>query len=244
MFSDYRYWRRSQRRVRSRTVAALFLAATVRERFSANTSAVVSNVHTRSTTMARLAIALLSITLGAAAGNTGEVVKTIMPNVPENYRIGSGDVLQISVWKEPDASVPVVVVRPDGRISMPLVKEIAVAGMTPGQVEQAIKEKLSRLIPAADVTVVVSAVNSKKIYIVGAVRREGTLEYGYRMTVMQAITEAGGPNEYARRKKIYVLRAVNGKEYQLPFNYDDALKGEKPEQNVQLLPDDVVVVPQ
>ncbi len=194
--------------------------------------------------MVKCAIGLLLMALGVAAADPGKpTVKVSNASVPENYHIGTGDVLQISVWKEPDASVPAAVVRPDGRISMPLVKEIAVAGMTPGEVEQAITEKLSKLIPAADVTVVVSTINSKKVYVVGAVRREGPLAYGYRMTVMQAITEAGGLNEYARRKKIYVLRTENGKEYQLPFNYEEVIKGEKTAQNVQLLPGDVIIVP-
>ncbi len=194
--------------------------------------------------MARAALALLSVALGAAAATSdGPAAKIEVPTVREDYRIGSGDLLKISVWKEPDASVPAVVVRPDGRISMPLVKEITVVGMTPGEVEQAIVKRLSKFIPSADVTVVVSAVNSKKVYVVGAVRQEGPLEYGFQMTVMQAITQAGGPNEYARRRKIYVLRTVNGKEYRVPFNYDEVIKGEKPEQNVPLLPDDVVVVP-
>jgi polysaccharide export outer membrane protein len=192
--------------------------------------------------VARLPLFLVALAALAADGNK-PTAKTDAPAALENYRIGCGDVLQISVWKEPDASVAAAVVRPDGRISMPLLKEVAVAGMTSGEVEQAITEKLSKLMASADVTVVVSAINSKKIYIVGGVRREGPLAYGYRMTIMQAITEAGGPNEYAHRKKIYVLRTVGGKEYQLPFNYDEVIKGEKMEQNVALVPGDVIIVP-
>jgi polysaccharide export outer membrane protein len=163
--------------------------------------------------------------------------------VPDDYQIGAGDILQISVWKEPDASVPSVVVRTDGKISMPLLKEIEVAGLTPTQLEHAITQRLSKMINAADVTVVVSAINSKKVYVVGAARREGPLPYTYRMTVMQAISEAGGLTEYAKRKKIYVLRSENGKEYQLPFNYDEVIKGQKTEQNIQLVAGDTVIIP-
>ena len=116
-------------------------------------------------------------------------------------------------------------------------------GMTPMQAEKAITERLSKLINEPDVTVIVTAINSKKVYVVGAVRKEGPLAYTYRMSVMQAISEAGGLNDYAKRKKIYILRNENGKEYRLFFNYDEVIRGEKTEQNVQLLPGDTLVIP-
>ena len=164
-------------------------------------------------------------------------------NVPEDYHIGAGDVLQISVWKEPEASVPHAVVRPDGKIGLPLLKEVEVIGLTPAQAEKVITSRLSKLIPAADVTVVVTGINSKKIYIVGAVKKEGPIAYTYRMTVMQALSEAGGINDYAKRKKIYILRTENGKDYKLPFDYEAALRGERMELNIPLLPNDTLVVP-
>lgn len=173
-------------------------------------------------------------TPAAAAKNRG---------VPDDYVIGAGDVLQISVWKEPDASVPSVVVRPDGKIAMPLIKEVEVLGLTPIQAENLITSKLGQYINGVDVTVVVAAINSKKVYILGAVKKEGPIPYTYRMSVMQAISEAGGLTDYAKRKKIYVLRTEGGKDYRMPFNYQDVIKGEKMEQNVQLLPGDTVVVP-
>jgi polysaccharide export outer membrane protein len=160
------------------------------------------------------------------------------------YIIGAGDVLQISVWKEPDASVPSVVVRPDGKIAMPLLKEIDVAGLTPLQAEKLISDKLSPLIHDADVTVVVTKIDSKKIYVLGAVKKEGPIPYTYRMTVLQAIGEAGGLTEYAKRKKIYILRNVKGSTTRFPFNYDDVIKGKKMEENFELQPDDTVVVAQ
>ena len=163
--------------------------------------------------------------------------------VPDDYRIGAGDLLTISVWKEPDASVPSAVVRTDGKISMPLLKEVEVAGLTPTQVEKTITAKLSKLINGADVTVVVTAINSKKVYVVGAVRREGPIAFTYRMSVMQAISEAGGLTDYAKRKKIYVLRTENGKEYRIAFNYDQVIRGSNPEQNIELLPGDTLVIP-
>jgi polysaccharide export outer membrane protein len=163
--------------------------------------------------------------------------------VSDEYQIGSGDTLQISVWKEPDASVPSVIVRPDGKISVPLIKELEVAGLTPKQAEQRITEGLAKFINNADVTVVVAAINSKKIYIIGAVRKEGLLPYTYRMSVMQALSEAGGLTDYAKRKKIYILRTEGGREYRLDFNYEEVVKGQRMEQNILLMSGDTVVIP-
>lgn len=163
--------------------------------------------------------------------------------VPDGYVIGAGDVLQIAVWKEPEVSVPTVVVRPDGRIAIPLIKDVEVAGLSPTLAEKEITILLSKYINTPNVTVVVAAINSKKVYVLGGVKKEGPLAYTYRMSVMQALTEAGGLTEYAKRKKIYVLRTENGKDYRLPFDYDSVIKGEKMEQNIQLLAGDTVVVP-
>lgn len=172
-----------------------------------------------------------------------------LPGVPGNhglgdgYQIGAGDTLQVSVWKEPDVTVPSVVVRPDGRITVPLIKEVEVAGLTPRQAEKLITDGLSAFITDANVTVVVAAINSKKVYVVGAVRKEGTLPYTYGMTVMQALSEVGGLTDYAKRKKIYVLRTELGRDYRLDFNYEEVVRGERMLQNIVLLPGDTVVIP-
>jgi polysaccharide biosynthesis/export protein len=163
--------------------------------------------------------------------------------VPDDYQIGAGDTLQVSVWKEPDVTVPSVVVRPDGRITVPLIKEVQVAGLTPREAEKIITEGLTKFIADANVTVVVAAINSKKIYVIGAVRKEGTLPYTYGMSVLQALSEAGGLTDYARRRKIYVLRSESGREYRLDFNYEEAVKGERMDQNITLLAGDTVVIP-
>jgi len=165
-------------------------------------------------------------------------------NGQSTYRIGEGDVLQISVWGERDASVPSGVVRPDGMITMPLIKDVHVAGLTTAEAEKLITSKLSSQIKAADVTVIVSQINSKKIFMVGGgIKKEGPIAYTYRMTVMQALSEAGGLTDYAKRKKIYVLRTENGRQFKLPFDYDAVLKGEHMELNIPLMPGDTVVVP-
>jgi polysaccharide export outer membrane protein len=165
------------------------------------------------------------------------------PSSGYEYRIGAGDVLAISVWNEPQASAASVLVRPDGMISTSLTKEIHVAGMTPSEAENLITEKLVKVIQEPNVTVVVTGMASKKIYAVGAVKREGPIPYTYSMTVMQAIAEAGGLTDYAKRKRIYVMRTQNGKETRFAFPYDDVLNGKHMEMNIPLLPGDTLVVP-
>jgi len=163
--------------------------------------------------------------------------------VSDDYVIGSGDTLQISVWNHVEASVPAVVVLPDGKITVPLIHEVDVAGLTPPQAEQKITEKLSKFIEDPNVTVVVATTNSKKVYVVGAARKEGPLPYTYGMTVLQAISEAGGLTDYAKRKKIYILHTEEGLTYQQNFNYDEVIKGQNMKQNTVLLPGDTLVIP-
>jgi polysaccharide export outer membrane protein len=165
-------------------------------------------------------------------------------NLPDGYRIGAGDVLQISVWKEPEASVPSVAVRADGKISIPLIKEVEIAGLTPAEAEKMLSQRLGRYIHGADVTVIVTQVNSRKVYMVGGVKAVGAIDLKGEMTVLQAITQAGGLSEYAKRKQIYVLRTENGRQVKLLFNYDAVIKGEKMEQNILLSSNDTIVVPQ
>ncbi|HJT86281.1 MAG TPA: polysaccharide biosynthesis/export family protein [Bryobacteraceae bacterium] len=180
--------------------------------------------------------------VGAPLAN-GPAATAANADMPRDYVIGEGDVLQVSVFGEPTASVQAVVVRPDGKISVPLLGDIQASGFTPTDLAKSLTEKLNDLIKAADVTIVVTQINSKKVYIVGAVKKEGPIPYTYRMRVMQAISEAGGLTDYAKRKRIYVLRNENGKSRQLPFDYAAVLKGQRMETNVELLPGDTLVVP-
>jgi polysaccharide export outer membrane protein len=180
----------------------------------------------------------------SASGSAASIERPIQRNVSDEYRIGEGDVIQVSVWGERDASVGSVVVRPDGMITMPLIKDVRIAGLSPAEAEKTIAEPLSKLIKAADVTVIVNQINSKKVFMVGGgIKKEGPIPYTYRMTVMQAISEAGGLTDYAKRKKIYVLRNENGRQFKLPFAYDAVLNGEHMELNIPLLPGDTLVVP-
>jgi len=161
------------------------------------------------------------------------------------YRIGLGDVLQIIVWREPEASVPSVVVRSDGRISVPLVREVEAAGLAPSELEDALTERLSKFILSPEVVVVVKEINSEKAYVVGGgVRKEGPVRLDSPMTVLQVLAQAGGLTDYAKRTKIQVLRNVKQGQMRLPFNYDEVLRGERPQQNILVMPGDTIIVPQ
>jgi polysaccharide export outer membrane protein len=181
--------------------------------------------------------------LPSASGDTAgsKPPAAVNRGAPDDYVIGEGDVLQINVWKELD--VPNVQVRTDGRITMPLIKDVSVAGLTLPQAEKLITDQLSNLINMPDVTVILASMHSKRIYFIGQVKTQAPIAYAYRMTVMQAISEAGGLTDYAKRKKIYVIRSENGRQYKLPFDYDAVLKGQHMELNIPLLPGDTVVVP-
>jgi polysaccharide export outer membrane protein len=110
-------------------------------------------------------------------------------------------------------------------------------------VEKTITNGLAKYISDANVTVMVTAMSSKKIYVTGGVKKEGPVPYTYGMTVLQALSEAGGLTDYAKRKKIYILRTESGREYRLDFNYDEVVKGDHMEQNILLLPNDTLVIP-
>src|SRR6266850_3615164 len=153
-----------------------------------------------------------------------------------DYVIGADDTLQISVWKEPDLteSLPV---RPDGKISLPLLNDIPAAGLTPMQLKDSITEKLKRYIADPRVTVVVTAMNSRRVFVTGEVLHTGAMPLLPHMTMLQALAAAGF-TQFANLKNIYLLRMDNGRQVKLPFNYKDVVKGNHPEQNIALKPGD------
>lgn len=151
--------------------------------------------------------------------------------------------LQVEVWKEPDASLPEAVVRSDGKITAPLIGEVDVVGLTPPQLKDALVEKFSHYINSPVVSVFVKEIKSRKVYVMGSVKKEGPIPLIGPMTVLQALDEAGGLGEWANKKKIYVLRRVDGKQVKLPFNYSAVIKGQHLDQNINLIPDDTIIVP-
>jgi polysaccharide export outer membrane protein len=162
--------------------------------------------------------------------------------VPGDYVIGAEDVLAIMFWREKEMSAEVVV-RPDGRISLPLLNDVQAAGFTPDQLRTAIMELASRYVEDPNATVVVKQINSRKVYITGAVEKPGTYPLTGQMTVLQLIAAAGGLREYADGDDISILRTSGGKSTSLRFNYDDVVKKRRFAQNIALMPGDTVVVP-
>jgi len=158
-----------------------------------------------------------------------------------DYVIGADDTLHISVWKEPDLT-ETLPVRPDGKISMPLLNDVAAAGLTPLQLKDSITEKLKKYIADPRVTVVVTAMNSRRIFVTGEVLHSGPMPLLPHMTMLQALSQAGF-TQFANLKGIYLLRTENGKQDKLPFNYKEVVKGNHPEQNIVLKPGDTLVVP-
>jgi polysaccharide biosynthesis/export protein len=171
----------------------------------------------------------------------GEVPPKPVTDDP-NYLIGAQDLLDISVWKEPELSRSVPV-RPDGKISLPLLNDVKAAGLTPSELTKQITAGLSKFMTNPQVTVIVSQINSQRIYILGEVARPGAFVLVPGMTVLHALSDGGGFTPFANSKKIYIIRQQNGKQEKLSFNYKEVLNGKRPEQNIQLIAGDTIVVP-
>lgn len=160
---------------------------------------------------------------------------------PPDYTIGADDTLHVTVWKEPEMSATLPV-RPDGKISLPLLDDVQAAGMTPMQLGASIKEKLKKYIADPRVTVVVTAMNSQRIFLAGEVAHPGAMALLPNMTMLQALSSAGF-TQFANVKRIYLLRTQNGQQTKTPFDYKDVVKGNHPEKNIMLKPGDTIVVP-
>jgi polysaccharide export outer membrane protein len=162
--------------------------------------------------------------------------------VEDNYQLGPEDELEITVWKEPELAKKIAV-RPDGKISYPLIGEIQAAGKTVKQLREEISKKLEKYVADAQITVILLKAQYYKIYVVGKVNKPGEFHVGRPANVMQALAMAGGLTPFASPGKIVILRRSGDKEQTLPFDYKAVSRGESLEQNRTLLPGDVVVVP-
>ena len=160
----------------------------------------------------------------------------------QDYIIGPGDTLDISVWNN-EALTKQVIVLPDGKIHFPLIGEVVVGGKTLVGLEKELKQKINTFVPAPDLTVMVQQVNSMLIYVIGKVNRPGRFALNTNINVLQALTMAGGLNTFAKRNKIKIFREENGKTDIFQFEYDKVTEGENLEQNVELKRGDIVVVP-
>jgi polysaccharide export outer membrane protein len=161
---------------------------------------------------------------------------------PAGYVIGPDDVLKILFWRD-EAMSGDVIVRPDGKISTPLLNDIQAAGLTPDELRLRINEEAARYIEDPNATVVVKQINSRKVFITGEVEKPGPYALTGPMTVLQLIANAGGFKEYAKRDGILIMRTEAGRQVQLTFDYMAVVRGRKLQQNVELKPGDTVVVP-
>jgi polysaccharide export outer membrane protein len=190
-------------------------------------------------------------TTSATAANADSSTKTAQSENRANvsmidnktYVIGENDVLEIDVWKEKEIS-RTIPVRPDGKISLPLVGEIQASGMTPMQLQDDLTKRLKAYIENPEVTVIVSDPRSHQFNVVGEVNRPGSYQLSQAMTVLDAIAQSGGFKDFAKETKIYVLRPMpGGIRVRIPFNYKNVIKGRDLQENVALKPGDTIVVP-
>jgi len=195
-----------------------------------------------------LSAASLVVTAGLAAAQApqatqGEAARTTTPaaSLPSDYVIGVEDVLSVVFWREKDMSADVIV-RPDGKISLPMLNDVAAAGLTPEALAEVVAKAGTKFVRDAGVTVIVKEIRSRKVYIIGEVSRPGTFQLGSEMTVLQVIGEAGGFIEGANKSDVVIVRNEGGTERRFKFNYKDVVKGKNPEQNIRLLPGDTIIV--
>ena len=181
-----------------------------------------------------------TITADAAASAAASVKRDVPLN---DYIIGPEDVLAINVWKEPEVS-RTLPVRPDGKISLPLIGDLVASGRTTAQLQSEIKQQLRTYFTSPEVTVLVQEAKSHKFNIVGEVSKPGSYVMSNSMTVLDAIAVAGGLKDFAKASKIYVLRVTaDGSHVRLPFNYKKVIKGGDLKENIELIPRDTIVIP-
>lgn len=161
---------------------------------------------------------------------------------PGDYKIGPQDVLRIDVWKEPEIT-RTIPVRPDGKISLPLLNDVQAAGLTAMQLAGDIRDALTKFITSPQVTVTVTEINSRRVFVTGEVAHVGALGLLPGMTILQALSSTGGFTQFAKTTKVYILRKEGGKQIKIPFNYKEAIKGNNPDLDIPLQPGDVIVVP-
>lgn len=178
----------------------------------------------------------------APARSADDASSPAAPELPADYLIGPEDELSVFVWREEELTRDVIV-RPDGMVSLPLINDVRAAGLTPEQFRQSVAQAAARYVDDPTVTVIVKAVNSRKVYITGEVEKPGTYMLLGPTNVVQLLTLAGGLREYADEKNISIMRNEGGKVRIIKFNYREVARGRRLEQNIQLKPGDTVIVP-
>ena len=174
--------------------------------------------------------------------STKNIPQQAPPPPSVQYTIGPEDVLKIDVWKEPELSVTVPV-RTDGKISLPLIHDVHVVGLTPTQLQEQLTGKFSQYVENPTVSVIVEQINSLKIFVIGNVENPGVFDAKREINIVQAIAMAGGFTEWANRRNITVFRKYGGTEQVIKVNYNKIVSGEHPELNIPLQPGDTINVP-
>ena len=181
--------------------------------------------------------------LSAKGKNAKNSAGTAQPSAAEDpsaYKIGVEDELQISVWHEAELSMPVQV-RSDGMITLPLINDVPAAGLTTTELKASLTEKLGAYVNEPQVTVIVKAIKSRKVFLVGQVAKPGTYVLIGKKTALQVILEAGGPGPFAKTGSIVIVRTIDGQQTRLKFNYKKAASGKG--EDIDLIPGDMIVVP-
>ena len=202
----------------------------------------------------RLFVVSMVVALAGASGLAGAQQQATQPGahvngaapagvtLPSGYVIGSQDLLSIVFWRDKDLSVEARV-RPDGKISLPLLNDVQAAGLTPDQLRDALTKAAAKYVQEPNASVIVLEIHSRQVFITGNVAKPGSYPLNSDMNVLQLIAQAGGLLEYADAKNILVMRNDGGKPQQFKFNYKDVSRGKHLEQNIFLKPGDSVVVP-
>jgi len=194
-------------------------------------------------TASTLMAVLLFVGLSTASAQDKAVQTWSAKSQSTDYRIGAGDVIEVSTWKEPDLSRKEVLVRVDGKISFPLIGDIQASGMTPAELTETIQKGLTNYVTAPVVTVTVTNPGSQKVYILGEVLKTGEYPLFKTLTVLQAFALAGGFTQWASKDEIILLRKEGGKEKIYKINYKDIVRGRESENNLALQANDTIVVP-
>jgi polysaccharide export outer membrane protein len=225
------------------TAIAIALAAAT-STASAQTATPVSPVVAESSASPAPGSAAPTATAAGSAARQAVAAPTVTSGVkpPADYVIGIADDLEIVYWQEKNMSAAVTV-RPDGNISLPLLNDIPAAGLTPEALRQQVATAASKFVEDPVVSVVVKAINSRKVYVMGQVAKPGPYPLMDSTSVLQMLATAGGLNEYAKSEKITVVRKENDKEVPHKFNYKSVSEGKSLQQNIELKPGDTIIVP-
>jgi len=187
--------------------------------------------------------ALAANAAASAPAAAAAAIVPVRPATPNGYVIGVDDVLSILFWRDKDLSAPDITVRPDGKVTLPLLNDVQAAGLTPEQLRDTVLDAARKYVEDPNPTVIVKEIKSRKVFITGQVEKPGPYPFNGTVTVLQLIATAGGLRDFADGKNISVIRVRDGKQAVFEFNYQDLLKKRYLSQNIELTPGDTVVVP-